>query len=60
MGVNGRVRFDPQHQAIFGDNPYETACEVTFQWIDGERVPVLPKAIAEAEIQLPPWVELAE
>lgn len=57
MGVNGRMRFSPEHQMIFGDDPNETACEVTFQWIDGARVPVLPKSIAEGEIQLPPWME---
>lgn len=57
MGVNGREKFSPQHQIIFGNNPKETACEVTFQWIDGKRVVIAPEAIAEAEIQLPPWIK---
>ncbi len=57
MGVNGRMQFNDNHQVIYGDNPEKAACEVTFQWQDGERVPVLPKSISEGQIILPPWMK---
>lgn len=52
-GVIGRIRFNEGHQAIFGDNPAETAIGLLFQWIDGKRVVVYPEAVAETKIQLP-------
>lgn len=53
-GVMGRIRFDEGHQAVFGNDPSETAVGCIFQWTDdGRRVIVFPESIAEAKIQLP-------
>jgi branched-chain amino acid transport system substrate-binding protein len=54
QGVMGRIRFDEGHQAVFGNEPEETAVGCIFQWTDdGRRVIVFPESIAEAKIQLP-------
>lgn len=53
-GVIGRIRFNENHQVIFGTNPRETAVSLAFQWVKGRRVVVFPEAAAEAVIQLPP------
>jgi branched-chain amino acid transport system substrate-binding protein len=56
-GAIGRIRFDYDHQAIYGLDPKEAALAVVFQWQDGVRVPVFPEAVAEGIIRLPPWME---
>jgi branched-chain amino acid transport system substrate-binding protein len=62
-GVSGRIRFNEQHIAIFGEkDPNETGVSVVFQWQKdktGElrRVPVYPDFLAEGKIQLPPWMK---
>ncbi|MFZ0243127.1 MAG: ABC transporter substrate-binding protein, partial [Desulfobacterales bacterium] len=54
QGVMGRIRFDEGHQAVFGNDPAETAIGCIFQWTDdGRRVIVFPESVAEAKIQLP-------
>jgi branched-chain amino acid transport system substrate-binding protein len=54
QGVMGRIRFNEGHQAVFGNDPAETAVGCIFQWTDdGRRVIVFPESIAEAKIQLP-------
>lgn len=54
QGVMGRIKFDEGHQAVFGNDPAETAVGCIFQWTDdGRRVIVFPESIAEAKIQLP-------
>jgi branched-chain amino acid transport system substrate-binding protein len=58
MGVMGRVKYDEGHQAIFGNDPQETAVSTIFQWTeDGKRKIVFPESIAEAKIQLPPGLK---
>lgn len=52
-GVVGRIRFDKNHQAIYGEDPAETAIGLLFQWREGKRLVVFPKAVAETKIQLP-------
>lgn len=60
-GVIGRIRFDEGHQAIFGDDPNETACAAVAQWTnDGNRVIVFPTALAEGKIRLPSWMKPAK
>lgn len=54
QGVVGRIRFNENHQVIYGTDPTEVAVSGAFQWVDGKRVVVFPEAVAEAEIQLPP------
>jgi branched-chain amino acid transport system substrate-binding protein len=58
MGVSGRIRFDKaSHQQIFNGNPKETSIIVAYQWRAGKMVPVFPEAVAEAKIELAPWVK---
>jgi branched-chain amino acid transport system substrate-binding protein len=56
-GVTGRVRFDKNHQAIYGDNPEETAVCLSYQWQKGRMVPIYPPSIAEGKVLLPPWMK---
>jgi branched-chain amino acid transport system substrate-binding protein len=57
-GVIGRIKFDEGNQAIFGDDPNQTAAGCIFQWTDdGRRVIVFPPALAEGKIKLPEWVK---
>ncbi len=56
-GVIGRIRFDENHQVVYGMDPAETALGGAFQWREpGVRVPVFPEMIAEDDIELPPYM----
>ena len=58
QGVTGRIRFGKDHQVAFGSDPKETALGVGFQWVKpGKRVVVFPEGVAEAKIQLPPYMK---
>jgi branched-chain amino acid transport system substrate-binding protein len=60
QGVIGRIKFNEGHQAIYGNDPQETAVGCMFQWNDdGSRTIVFPPAIAEGEIELPSWMKPA-
>jgi len=57
-GVVGRIRFGKDHQVVYGFDPKETALGVGFQWVKpGRRVVVFPETVAEAKIQLPPYMK---
>jgi len=57
-GAIGRVVFGKEdHQVIYGTDPNDAAVTLFIQWQQpGRRVPVWPPEIAEAELQLPPWM----
>ena len=58
QGPMGRVRFDEGNQAVFGNDPAETALGCMFQWREGgKRVVVFPESVAEDKIQLPEWMK---
>jgi branched-chain amino acid transport system substrate-binding protein len=58
QGVVGRIRFTKDHQVVYGPDPKETALGVGFQWVKpGKRVVVFPETVAEAKIQLPPYMK---
>ena len=58
MGVIGRIRFDKNHQVVYGLDPKETAMTCMFQWQKpGKRMVVYPEPIAEAGLQLPPGLK---
>jgi branched-chain amino acid transport system substrate-binding protein len=58
-GVNGRIKFGKDHQAIFGLDPKETSTIVVYQWKQpGKRVPVFPESVAEGKIDIPPYMKL--
>ncbi len=58
MGVSGRIKFDKSsHQQIFNGNPKESAIIVSYQWRAGKMVPVYPELVAEAKVELAPWMK---
>ena len=58
QGAIGRIRFGKDHQVIYGFDPKETALGVGFQWVKpGKRVVVFPETVADAKIQLPPYMK---
>ncbi len=56
-GAIGRVKFDQNHQVIYGDNPKKTAVCLAYQWLNGKMVPIYPPAVAEGKVVLPPWMK---
>ncbi|MBU4565319.1 MAG: ABC transporter substrate-binding protein [Desulfarculus sp.] len=57
QGCMGRVRFHPDHQAYFGQDPRREALAAVIQWTpQGQRRIVFPPAIAEGDIELPAFV----
>lgn len=57
QGCMGRVRFHPDHQAFFGQDPRREALAAVIQWTpQGQRRIVFPPAIAEGDIELPAFV----
>jgi branched-chain amino acid transport system substrate-binding protein len=57
-GVIGRIKFGKDHQVIYGFDPKETALGCAFQWVKpGRREVVFPEIVAEAKIQLPPYMK---
>jgi branched-chain amino acid transport system substrate-binding protein len=58
MGVSGRIKFDKSsHQQIFNGNPKESAIIVAYQWRAGKMIPVFPELVAEAKVELAPWMK---
>ena len=63
MGVSGRIRFNSNHVAIFGEkDANETGAAVVFQWQKNkagklQRIPVYPDFLAEGKILFPPWMK---
>jgi branched-chain amino acid transport system substrate-binding protein len=58
QGVSGRIRFDKaSHQQVFDGNPKESSIIVAYQWRAGKMVPIFPDAVAEAKVELAPWVK---
>jgi len=58
QGAIGRIRFGKDHQVVYGFDPKETALGCGFQWAKpGKRVVVFPEVVAEAKIQLPPYMK---
>jgi len=57
-GVYGRIRFNPKsHDVIRKMDPEEGALGAWFQWQDGKRVSVFPKAVATGSLKMPPWLK---
>jgi len=55
--VRGTIRFDENHQVVYGYDPRTSVLGCWVQWQDGERVQVFPDAAAMGEIRLPPWMK---
>jgi branched-chain amino acid transport system substrate-binding protein len=58
LGAIGRVRFNEDHNVVYGFDPKETASGCAFQWkAPGVRVPVFPKGLAEGRIEFPSYAK---
>lgn len=55
--VRGTIRFNENHQIVYGYDPKTSVLGCWVQWQDGERVQVFPDAAATGEIKLPPWMK---
>ena len=55
--VRGTIRFDQNHQVIYGYDPKESVLGNWVQWQDGQRVTVFPQAAATGSIKMPPWLK---
>lgn len=53
--VRGTIRFDDNHQIVYGYDPKNSVLGCWVQWQDGRRVQVFPEVAAMGEIKLPPW-----
>jgi branched-chain amino acid transport system substrate-binding protein len=55
--VRGTIRFDENHQIVYGYDPKNSVLGCWIQWQDGERVQIFPEVAAMGEIKLPPWMK---
>ncbi len=55
--VRGTIRFDQNHQVIYGYDPKESVLGNWVQWQDGQRVTVFPQPAAMGSIKMPPWLK---
>ena len=55
--VRGTIRFDENHQIIYGYDPKTSVLGCWAQWQDGKRVCVFPEVAATGKIKMPPWLK---
>jgi len=55
--VRGTIRFDENHQVVYGYDPKNSVLGCWVQWQNGERVQIFPEVAAMAEVKLPPWIK---
>jgi branched-chain amino acid transport system substrate-binding protein len=55
--VRGTVRFDENHQIVYGYDPKTSVLGCWVQWQDGQRVQIWPEAAASGKLQMPPWLK---
>jgi len=56
-GVRGTLRFDKNHQIVYGYDPKTSVLGNWVQWQDGKRVTIFPEAAATGKIKMPPWMK---
>ena len=56
-GVRGTMRFDKNHQIVYGYDPKTSVLGNWVQWQDGKRVTIFPEAAATGKIKMPPWMK---
>jgi branched-chain amino acid transport system substrate-binding protein len=54
--VRGTVRFDQNHQVVYGYDPKTSVLGNWVQWQDGQRVTIFPQPAATGAIKMPPWL----
>jgi len=57
--VRGTIRFDQNHQIVYGYDPKTSVLGNWVQWQDGQRVTIFPQAAATGTIKMPPWLKKA-
>jgi branched-chain amino acid transport system substrate-binding protein len=55
--VRGTIRFDQNHQIVYGYDPKTSVLGNWVQWQDGQRVTIFPQAAAMGTIKMPPWLK---
>jgi len=55
--VRGTIRFDQNHQIIYGYDPKTSVLGCWVQWQDGDRVQIFPEVAATGSIKMPPWLK---
>ncbi len=55
--VRGTIRFDQNHQIIYGYDPKTSVLGCWVQWQDGKRVQIFPEVAATGTIKMPPWLK---
>jgi branched-chain amino acid transport system substrate-binding protein len=55
--VRGTIRFNENHQVVYGYDPKTSVLGCWVQWQNGERVAIFPEAAAAGKIQMPPWLK---
>ncbi|HUV58622.1 MAG TPA: ABC transporter substrate-binding protein [Desulfatiglandales bacterium] len=55
--VRGTIRFDKNHQIIYGYDPKTSVLGCWVQWQDGKRVSIFPEAAATGTVKMPPWLK---
>jgi branched-chain amino acid transport system substrate-binding protein len=55
--VRGTIRFDENHQIVYGYDPKTSVLGCWVQWQDGQRVQIFPEVAAMGKIQMPPWLK---
>ena len=57
--VRGTIRFDQNHQVVYGYDPKNSVLGNWVQWQDGQRVTIFPQAAVTGTIKMPPWLKKA-
>jgi branched-chain amino acid transport system substrate-binding protein len=57
--VRGTIRFDQNHQIVYGYDPKNSVLGNWVQWQEGQRVTIFPQAAATGTIKMPPWLKKA-
>ncbi len=54
--VRGTLRFDDNHQIVYGYDPENSVLGCWVQWQNGKRVQIFPEIAAMDELKIPPWL----
>jgi len=56
--VSGRIRLEKDsHQLVISNDLSKGMTFAAFQWLDGKRVVIYPRTIADSDIKLPEWMK---
>ena len=57
--VRGTIRFNENHEIIYGYDPNTSVLGNWVQWQDGQRITIFPQAAVMGNIKMPPWLKKA-